>query len=265
MNPDTPTTPISARRSGFTLMEILVVIAIILVLAAIAVPVVATVQQRSNKAYAINNMRQLANAFITYASQNDGTFPAEDAKGVDTWQNAAKEESSKTWYNALPKLLGQKTVGDFATSPRDFYTKANLVFLPGAKYTESDKKLTGPLFAIAVNTKLSQKDSTGVKEPAKMSMVLRPARTVMFLEQGLPTEPKAMPQQPKYDGSCKGSAKSFVARYGGKGIVSFMDGHAEEVAASDMLTDTGRIVFPQTDIVWTKNPEDDPNSKPSLP
>ncbi len=256
-----PGIPARAHRAAFTLMEILVVIAIILVLAAIAFPVISVVQQRSSKAVAINNMRQLATAFGTYTSQNDGTFPAEDAKGPDTWQNAANEAANKAWYNALPKILGQKTVGEFATSPRDFYTKANLIWLPGAKYPESDKKLKEPLFAIAINTKLSQKDASGTKEPPKMSMVQRPSRTVMFLEQGLPSEPKAIPTQPKYDGSCKGSAKSFVTRYGTTGIMTFMDGHAEAVDSKDLLTETGRIPFPQTDIVWTKNPDDDPNAK----
>lgn len=248
------------RRSGFTLMEILVVIAIILVLAAILFPVIATVQQRSYKAVAINNMKQLAAGFITYASQNDGAFPAEDAKGTDTWQNATNEAASKTWYNALPRLLGKKAVADYATTPRDFYSKDNLLFMPGAKYPESDKKLKEPLFAIAINTKLSRKNKeSGIKEPGKITLVLRPSRTVMFLEQGIPGETKALAVQPRYDGSCKGSAKSFVTRYGSTGVMTFMDGHAESLEAKELLTDTGRFPFPQTDIVWTGNPDDDPN------
>ena len=67
--------PTLRHSKGFTLMEILVVIAIILVLAAIAFPVFATVQSRANKAVALNNMRQLGSASGAYTSQNDGQLP----------------------------------------------------------------------------------------------------------------------------------------------------------------------------------------------
>ena len=122
----------SLRSAGFTLMEILVVIAIILVLAAIAFPVIATVQSRANKAYAMNNMKQLGSAAGAYSSQNDGLLPAEDAKGTDNWNSAALPENSKAWYNALPALLNKKTVAQYASNPQAYYTKDNLLFLPGA-------------------------------------------------------------------------------------------------------------------------------------
>ena len=107
---------------AFTLMEILVVIAIILVIAAIAFPAYLVVQKNAHRAYALNHMKQLAAGCLTYASQNDNQLPAEDSKKKDTWQNAAKEENKDAWYNAVPKLLGQKSVGEFATTPREYYT-----------------------------------------------------------------------------------------------------------------------------------------------
>jgi type II secretory pathway pseudopilin PulG len=243
-------------------MEILVVVAIILVLAAIAFPVYSAIQQKAHKAMATQNMRQLTSALNTWASQNDDTLPDEDAKGSDTWQTAAMPESDKAWYNCLPRLLGMKGVGDYAKTPRDFYTKENLLFLPGAEYPETDKKLVKPLFAIAINTKLQRKASKDEKKaPLKKSMITNPSRTVIFLEQGLPNEKKATAVQSKndYDGSPKGSAKSMAGRYSGAGVLTFMDGHAETVQVKDTLTETGRFPFPQIDIVWTAKPEDDPN------
>src|SRR3954447_2499299 len=220
----------TSNRRAFTLMEMLVVVAILLVLAAIAVPVYLTIKSRGDQATALNTMRQLGSALATYIGQNDGTFPEEDSKGIDTWANAAKPENKKVWYNALPKMPGAQGVGDYSKNARDFYTRRNVLFLPGASYPEGDTKLTAPLFAIAINTKLERKDNTlpkgspEKKAPPKLTAISSPARTVAFLEQGLPKEKKAMVQQPKYDGSCKGSAKSFVARYGGKGILTFVDG-----------------------------------------
>lgn len=251
----------STRSTGFTLMEILVVIAIILVLAAIAFPVYTTVQNRANKATALNNMRQLGSAAGSFISQNDGTFPGEDAKGNDSWAAAALPENVKVWYNALPLILGQKSVGQYATNPQAFYSKENILFVPGAKYPETDKKLASPLFAIAINSRLQRKDVGGEKGPTRFTQITNPSRTVLFLENGLKGEPKAMAQQPKYDGSPKGSAKSFVARYNHVGVITFVDGHAETVEGSDVLEKNGDFKFPlqSGDIIWGKSPDENPN------
>ena len=255
-----PTSPASNRTTGFTLMEILVVVAIILVLAAIAFPVFATVQNRANKAIALNNMRQLGSAAGAYSSQNDGLLPAEDSKGTDTWATAALPDNSRAWYNALPVILGHKSVAQYASTPASFYSKENILFLPAAPYPETDKKLAAPLFAIAINTKLQRKDASGEKS-ARLAQITNPARTVLFLEQGMKGEPKAMPQQPKYDGSPKGSAKSFVARYNGFGVLTFVDGHAELVEGKDVLEENGQFKWPLQpgDILWGKSTEDNEN------
>ena len=252
----------SSRSSAFTLMEILVVIAIILVLAAIAVPVMNAVRTKANMQVAMKNMTSLGTALAAYTNSNDGTLPNEDAKGTDTWQVAADPESAKAWYNALPKLAGAKGVGEFANSPRDFYSKENLLWLPGAVYPSGGKELAQPLFAIAMNTKIQRKNEDDAKEPVKLNQITHAAKTVAFLEQGIKGEAQAMKVQPAYDGSCKGSAKSFVARYGGKGVLLFFDGHAEAYETKDLLTETGKIIWTQGEIpavIWCRTPEEDPN------
>ena len=74
--------------------------------------------------------------------------------GLDSWQAAALPENANVWYNSLPKILGFKGVGGYAQSPRDYYNKHNILYLPGAVYPEKDTKLVMPLFAFAINTKL---------------------------------------------------------------------------------------------------------------
>lgn len=54
--------------AGFTLVELLTVIAIIAVLAAIIIPTVGTVQDRARKATASSNLRQIAIAYQTYTT-----------------------------------------------------------------------------------------------------------------------------------------------------------------------------------------------------
>ena len=69
----------------------------------------------------------------------------------------------------------------------------------------------------------------------------------------------ALQTKKDYDGSPKGSAKSFVGRYGGQGHLFFANGHAELVSPKDVLTETGDFPFPQTSVVWTRTPEENPN------
>ena len=252
--------PLPRRATGFTLMEILVVVAIIMVLAVITLPVLSVIRTRANKNTALNVMRNLGAACGNFASQNDNLLPPEDSSGTDTWAAAADPANSKVWYNSLPRQMGAKGVGDFAISPEAYYTKENLLFMPGATYPESTSKLVRPLFAIAINTKLHRKDpTTGVKSDLRMSNITSPQKTVLFLEQGLKSEPKTLPVQSSYDGSCKGSAKSFVGRYSGQGILSFVDGHSESVDVKDTLTQTGLFPFPPTDVIWCRTPEENPN------
>ncbi len=244
------------------MMQILVIAAIILVLLSIGFPVYSIVRQNSYKADTLVRMNKLAAAAKTYAAQNDGMLPKEDSKGDDTWEAAANPENADAWYNALPKLAGNKTVGEYASTPSEFYTPSNLLFVPGADYPIK-KQLGQPYFAIAINTKLQRKDSEGRKARVKVSDIVKPTRTVLFLEQGMPGEARSMAQQTKkdYDGASKGSAKSFVARYRSKGWLMFVDGHAEAVPVTDVLTETGRFPFPVAgnDVVWTVNPDEDPN------
>ena len=257
-------------------MEILVVCAIITVLAAIAYPIIIKVRQTANKAEAVQRMKALVAATGNFAAANNGDLPAEDAMGKDDWETTKKPEADKAWYNALPRMMGQKGVGDFVKEGRTaaYYTKENSVYLPGAQYPES-RKMEKPYFAIAINTKLHRKerDAAGVKATAKPNVkwgsIVNQSRTVLFLEQGMSGEPKASDatsSKSDYDGSCKGSAKSFVARYNHKGILAFCDGHTEEVSGKDLLTSTGAIVWDATaastnslSFIWTIDPKDDPN------
>lgn len=59
---------------GFTLIEVLTVIAIIAILSAILVPTVTQMRETARKTKDINNLRQIVNASLLYASQNSERF-----------------------------------------------------------------------------------------------------------------------------------------------------------------------------------------------
>jgi type IV pilus assembly protein PilA len=62
-------TEMKKRSQGFSLIELLIVVTIILIIAAIAIPKLLTVKQQANATAAVANTRSLNNALTAYASQ----------------------------------------------------------------------------------------------------------------------------------------------------------------------------------------------------
>jgi prepilin-type N-terminal cleavage/methylation domain-containing protein/prepilin-type processing-associated H-X9-DG protein len=62
-------------RRGFTLIEILVVIAVIAILAAILFPVFAMAREKARSAVCLSNQKQLASAMAMYVQDYDERFP----------------------------------------------------------------------------------------------------------------------------------------------------------------------------------------------
>ena len=62
------------NNKGFSLLELLIVVAIILIIATIAIPSLLRSRQAANESAAVANMRTLNTAEVTYLSSGGGTY-----------------------------------------------------------------------------------------------------------------------------------------------------------------------------------------------
>ena len=97
-------TSIVAANRAFTLVELLVVIAVIAVLAAILFPVFTTAKQQAARSMCLGNLKQLSNAFRMYTDDNSGALPSprasywpENWAGVNKPSGKVHPEQGQIW------------------------------------------------------------------------------------------------------------------------------------------------------------------------
>ena len=95
-------TKLNRKHAGFTLVEIMIVVAIIALLAAIAVPGFLRARKRSQASKILNDLRMIDAAVDQYAIETNRT--TNFVVGVADWTNYLKKNSML--YNSGRSLLG---------------------------------------------------------------------------------------------------------------------------------------------------------------
>ena len=99
------------RNQAFTVMELLVVVAVIAVLAAILLPVLAQARERGRQIKCLNHENQITIAAILYADDNDGNMCGErmGSESTNVWPAPPKPNHGKAWtwsFAILPYTAG---------------------------------------------------------------------------------------------------------------------------------------------------------------
>src|ERR1700686_3998852 len=93
---------LNKKRGGFTLVEIMIVVAIIALLAAIAVPGFLRARKRSQATRILNDLRMIDSAVDQYAIETNRK--SNDAVAIQDWTSYLK--SGTILYNTGNDLLG---------------------------------------------------------------------------------------------------------------------------------------------------------------
>jgi prepilin-type N-terminal cleavage/methylation domain len=211
---------------GFTLVELLVVLGIIILLATLVSKGARAVQESSRRAKCASNLRQMAIAALSYADDHKGEFP---------W--ASRKMSGYTsfcWDFVTPK-------GE-APQPGvmwDGYGLNSVLQCPS--YLKGNANWTGdPFTGYNYNSSFIGKvegDPAFRKTPARLSQIKDPSRTVIFGDGHWSGGANKFMRSPQVDEmGCDFSGDSLRKsgtqgfRHNGKTNVAFVDGHVEPLA-----------------------------------
>ena len=207
----------SASRRRFTLVELLIVIAIIAILTGLILPALKSSRDRARLAQCVSNIRELTLMHLLYVDSSGGYFcPAWDAS-FDSWESSANHRG--------PGILARLVPDSSASNGRVFEC-------PSAKSSLSiNLAWTARNAGYGMNYQLSFADPsaqppnfrpcriTQVKSPSKL-IVLSDTACFLAGSDGRPS-PTAFLYNPT---SGKGGYSDF--RHSGSCTVSFVDGHA---------------------------------------
>ncbi len=223
-----------ARRKAFTVLELLIVVAIIALLAALAMSLFQRVQAQRTQVESASLLRQWGTALGSYVAENDGALPRR-GQGV---QPVVQLDRPEDWFNALPPFLGQPGYGELVKTGRRPKEGERSIFVrPGAKDPGGLAFLS-----YGMNMNLSP---WNLPAPTRLVALAQPGTTVFLAEAPGPyasTYPSAKPY-------------GCVAPHRERGNVLFLDGHVDAFTAAYLGVGAGDPK--REDLHWLTGTESD--------
>ncbi len=245
-------------RSAFTLVELLVTVAVIGILLGVLVPSLGTVMANARATRSMSNLRQWGAGMQAWGNANNERIPWEGAKGMPDGLSPASNanvafslQNSNFWPNAVGPILGMQPYSEMVEEA--FREQRNIsvwdnrdtVWNDPAAQSDRDRPwefgevgkqgfLRQFWFSYAMNIRLNNTWLTDGNFPeftndrlVGWANIPHADRTVLMLE--LRARPDELPQDdPHYARNlnrAQCSWKRFAARHQGGGHILFVDGH----------------------------------------
>lgn len=217
------------ESGGFTLVELLVVLAIISVLALLTVPAVSGALERSRVATCAGHLRQLGSAFLMFSQDNQGRFPRSS--------HSAAANREPGWAASVAPYLGAPPAqANAAWINRKFCCPCQTNRAPNA-YS----------YALNVFFELRAGDSY-LGRPSTwrcVHQVPSPVNTILLAESGRSSGGMLPDHFMAHQWSSVAAARNAVAydRHDGRANYLFVDGHVEKLPIEATFTSRERNLW----------------------
>ena len=213
-----------SKKEGFTLIEQLVVIAIIAILMAILMPALNRVKEQGKRSTCLSNLKQLTLAWIMYADENDDNLVNGDSGEYSIHQN---EEPwvQRDWSSGMTEKEKERAIRQGALWP---YTKElRLYKCPTVNKIVRSGSQEKILRTYSVSDSMNCKDwpNMNAKMIKKRLDIPNPAYRIVFVDDG-GTNPSALGGWTVYVQEERWWDPPPV-RHGDGTTFSFADGHSD--------------------------------------
>ncbi len=184
-------------RTGFTLVELLTVIAIVAILVAITIPIVGKVRENARSTQCKNNLKQLITAYFLYSQDNKGAVPTDGAGAV--------------WCRQIDPYMTQVTDNNM----RQMYKCPSVEPDPTAEWWRSD-------YGANIHGAVRDANFT-TTAPALVNGIANPSQTIAFID----WIPKWRFARAFEYAQVNGADKERVFRHNGQVNAVFVDGRVD--------------------------------------
>lgn len=221
---------------AFTLIELLTVIAIIGILAAIIIPVTGKVRESARAVQCTSNQRQIAAALLLNASENKNMLLAVSAPSWPPGTNGVNAWFYELWpYVGYPAEARSKA-NQFSALPK--FNNKNVFICPSVSAQQSStlcykagQTPNGNLYSYGINSlnnPVAQNNSL-LREPTPLNNVANPSRTVMICESSFVAGTEYHYLNTEYGMLPHGRAANFA----------YFDGHVARFSRANIPSYTG--------------------------
>lgn len=227
------------ERAGFTLVELLVVITIVAVLAALGFTIGPKMLNRAKAAEALQNIRQIAPVMATYASEHSMRLPAILGDVVESDGTVV----TRQWNEVLLAMM-YPDVEDTAVFRSKEWWNQNDVFLRNPLLKESATPIGwGPLYpGYAMNQMLAENIAVAKGDPVPSEEELLKTVIPMAVLSDTSRTPLIAPcdnyfyryEPGDINGFSNGTLKELLSE--GKFPVLFVDGHVESMTPNEYVS-----------------------------